>query len=133
MTRMAMLLSGFLAVAPVSGQIPTPPTSQGSKPCREHPDVKPPCFRVHGRLSAWLGTPTFRIWVIGTNRMLGVSDGRFRRPDYPQFPEAINAKLSWDVNIYGDFVVCPFEEDKPGVMRLVCIDSATSLAVRPRK
>jgi hypothetical protein len=133
MVLMAVLLSGFLAGAPVGVQNPTPPTSQGTRTCREHPDVKPPCFKVHGRLSAWLGTPTFRIWVIGTNRILGVSDGRFRRPDYPQFPANVDSKVAWDVNIFGDFVVCPFEDDKPGVMRLVCVDSATSLVVRPRK
>jgi hypothetical protein len=30
------------------------------------------CFWVRGRLSAANGNPTFRIWPIGTHRMLGV-------------------------------------------------------------
>jgi hypothetical protein len=34
-------------------------------------------------------------------------------------------------HILADFTVCPFTPDKPGVMRMVCVDSATKVTVRP--
>ncbi len=30
------------------------------------------CFRVHGRLDVWNGSPSIRLWQIGTHHMLGV-------------------------------------------------------------
>jgi hypothetical protein len=44
-----------------------------SRTCQSDPDLVGACFTVHGRLSAFNGNPTFRIWRIGTKRYLGVS------------------------------------------------------------
>lgn len=33
-------------------------------------------------------------------------------------------------DIYGDYEICPLEPDRPGIMRLVCISSASRLVVR---
>jgi hypothetical protein len=40
--------------------------------CKGDPDLTGACCTVHGRLSAWNGTPTYRILRIGTRRILGV-------------------------------------------------------------
>jgi hypothetical protein len=41
-----------------------------------------PCFTVHGRLNPWNGTPIFRIWLVGTNRLLEMAEARMSRsPD----------------------------------------------------
>jgi len=40
--------------------------------CRLSPVVVSACFAVHGRLLLYNGSPAFRIWRIGTKRMLGV-------------------------------------------------------------
>ena len=64
--------------------------------------------------------------------MLGISEGLFAKPGYRNIPDDLEAKLSWDVNIFGDFVICPFQPDKPDVMRLVCVDFA-NLVIRPRQ
>jgi hypothetical protein len=102
------------------------------KPCHLHPQVVGACFPVHGRLSLYNGTPSVRLWKIGTNRMLGVSQGRFALSGYQNLPETLEQKLSWENELYGDFVVCPFTPAKPGVMQLICIDSGAHLVVKER-
>jgi len=93
--------------------------------CKSDPDIVGACFRIHGRIAAYNGTPTLRIWRIGTDRLLGVDD------DIP-VPEALSRQLDWDVNAYGDFEVCPFNPEREGEMRRVCIESAEHIVVRKR-
>jgi len=89
--------------------------------CKTDPDIIGACFTVHGRLSAWNGTPTMRIWRVGTNRILGDHD------DWP-LPEGLAEHMSWDVEAWGDFEVCPFTKEQPGVMQMVCINSASHVS-----
>jgi hypothetical protein len=88
----------------------------GFQACKSDPDIVDACFKVHGRLSAWNGTPTMRIWRMGTNRILGVQDDIM--------PEALTSKMDWGVEAYGDFEVCPFTRERAGEMRMVCIEKA---------
>ena len=101
--------------------------------CHEHPQLVGKCFTIRGRMSYYNGTPSVRIWRIGTTRILGVSEGRFKIPGFVNLPRKIESKLSLHTDLFGDFVVCPFTPDEPGVMRLVCVDSAKDLKVRPKK
>jgi hypothetical protein len=81
------------------------------------------------------GAPSVRIWRVGTNRILGVSQGQddeYFDPDYCDLPPDILAKLSWDTDLFGDFVLCPFERSQPEVMQRVCVDGGKNLLVRPR-
>jgi len=107
----------------------------GPKPCREHPQVNSPCFTVHGRMRLYNGTPCVRIWPIGTHRILGVSENRFYNAEYANLPPELSKLLRGENEIFADFIVCPFMPDEPGVMRLVCVDSASNIVVRkiPRK
>jgi hypothetical protein len=93
--------------------------------CKSDPDIVGACFRIHGRIAAYNGTPTLRIWHIGTERLLGVDD------DIP-VPEPLSRQLDWDVNAYADFEVCPFTPEREGEMRRVCIESAEHIVVRKR-
>lgn len=122
-----LVMCGLDASAQVS------PAPMAGRPCREHPKLVGKCFTIRGRMNYWNGTPSVRIWPVGTKRMLGVSEGRFKIDGYVNLPAAIEAKLSWESDLFGDFVVCPFTPDEPGVMRLVCVDSATNLTVQARK
>ena len=126
---LAGVLSAVLSVGPAQGA----PSLEKEKPCREHPAVTAPCFTLRGRLSMWNGNPTYRIWPVGTRRMLGISEGIFDKPGYSNIPQDLQTKLSWDVNLFGDFVICPFQPDKPGRMRSVCVDSAKNVVIRPRE
>ncbi len=92
--------------------------------CKDDPDLTGSCFTVHGRLSAWNGAPTYRIWRIGTNRILGVSNDIL--------PESVVGNINWNAEALGDFVVCPFSPERPGRMQQVCVESAKNLKYRTR-
>jgi len=96
--------------------------------CKNDPDIAAACFRVQGRLAVYNGSPSLRIWRVGTNRILGV------RTEIT--PENVSARFSdsdpFDTEIYGDYEVCPFTKEKPGEMQMVCIESASHLVAKQR-
>ena len=103
------------------------------KSCKEHPMLSGPCFKIRGRMSFSNGTPSIRIWPVGTNRILGVSEGRFYLEGYENVPEELVHQLSWETGMYTDFTICPFTNDEPGVMRLICVESAKNISIRKWK
>jgi hypothetical protein len=105
---------------------------EGHRPCREHPKLSGPCFSVHGSMAYWNGNPSVRISKLGTKRVLGVSEGRFFVPGYVNLPEPIESRLGWDTSLVGDFLVCPFTDERPGAMRLVCVESGDHLQTQRR-
>jgi hypothetical protein len=122
------LLIGCVAVsaATASGE------PRAEKPCREHPKLAGACFTLRGRMRLANGTPTVRIWPVGTRRLLLVSEGRFVVDGYSNLPEEISRRLSWDSDLFADFEVCPFTRPEPGVARLVCVESAKNVSMRKR-
>ena len=104
------------------------------KSCKEHPQLSGPCFKLRGRLSFYNGNPSFRIWPVGTTRLLGISGGRFAHPDVDNIPPQVRARLGGlDDELFADFTVCPFENDQPRVMRLICVESAMNIVLRQRR
>ena len=97
-----------------------------SQACRGDPDIAGACYRVHGRLSSWNGSPTARISISGTKRIIGVLD------DFP-LPEDLQKQFGWEVEAWGDFEVCPFTKDRPGEMRMVCVESSSHVTLKDRK
>ena len=62
--------------------------------------------------------------------MLGISDGVFATPGYLNFPQDLAETMAEPgTELTGDFRVCPFTDDQPGVMRSVCVDSAEHIVV----
>jgi hypothetical protein len=57
-----------------------------NKSCRQHPQLSGRCFTLRGRLSLYNGTPSRRIWPVGSDRLLGISEGRFALPGYTNLP-----------------------------------------------
>ena len=96
--------------------------------CKQSPEIVAECFTVHGRLSAYNGAPTFRIWRVGTQRVLGVAGG-----ESPIMPPELKMQTGFDVDIYGDYEVCPFTPSRPGRMQMVCIESASRLLQQSKK
>jgi hypothetical protein len=100
-------------------------------PCERSPRLVGRCFWVHGRLAAFNGTPTFRIWKIGTRRVLGIDD--VEEPH--ELPQSVKQRLPADafaVTITGDYRVCPFTRSRPGRMQFVCLAGASRLETNPR-
>ena len=93
---------------------------------RSEPVGKP--FLVHGRLSVYNGNPSCRIWIVGTNRILGIHEAEQECP----IPTDLLQILKEDINdrlIYADFVVSPLTEYREGVMQIVSVESAENVVV----
>jgi hypothetical protein len=103
--------------------------------CKSRPDVVGKCFNVHGRLSVYNGTPSIRLWPLGTKRLLGVIDPNdvSNAPGETILPVDIKNKLDWNKDVFGDFIVCPLTRQQAGRMQTVCIDSGKNLISREHK
>ena len=97
--------------------------------CKTNPAVVAACFTVHGTMSAHNGTPTFRIYVDATHRMLGV------RGEQDGLPPALIPILmapggdAFGKLFEGDYTVCPFTAERAGHMRMVCVEEAKNAKV----
>ncbi len=86
------------------------------------------CFVHRGQLSTQNGV-AYVLWLIGTNRLLRVTE--------TEFPEMLSPFLDMTspthADIFGKFEICPLEPDKPGHRRTVCVATATRLVVQDRE
>jgi len=96
--------------------------------CKSNPQLVGVCFSVHGRLSAYNGTPSLRIWPVGTHQLLGI----LKDEDPLAIPESIRNSIGFDKDVYGDFLVCPFSQSKPGHMQFVCVGAVSNVRVQKR-
>jgi len=112
-----------------------PTTSQSAKSCRTRSNLVGKCFTVRGRLSVYNGTPSIRLWPMGTKRLLGVldPDNVSSAPGENTIPASVLNKLNFDRDVFGDFLVCPLTRSRPGRMQTICIESGSKLSVRPHK
>jgi hypothetical protein len=103
--------------------------SQGTEnpSCKADKRIVGQCFLVHARYSNWNGNPTGRLWIIGTNRMLGI------REDTDLPPTLLKGLGEFDDTATGDFEVCPLTHEKPGVMQIVCVASAQHVTFSKRR
>jgi len=93
------------------------------------------CYWTHGRLSIYNGNPTFRLWKIGTHRLLGIYSGPGFGPFDPGLNEEDDLELPANLKkydytkatVYGDFEVCPLAAEREGRMQPACIESAKNL------
>jgi len=116
-------------------------------PCKT-PENTATCYWTHGRLSAYNGNPTYRIWKIGTHRILGVYNGPSHFPprtiaddETPELPANLERAYEADHRrwkksdsryyefpiIFADFEVCQLEPEKDGWMQAVCVESAKNV------
>ncbi len=109
-------------------------------PCKI-PSIADTCYQIHGRLLQANGTPSMRLWRIGTNRILGVYSslaryqseqaGHSEDSEAPELPANVHLGDFHDfIEVYGDFAVCPLKPSIPGHMQPVCIESATNLVYK---
>jgi hypothetical protein len=81
---------------------------------------------VHGRLTYYNGNPSSRIWIVGTKRLLGIRESG---DEVANMPKALRDLMSWDREIFADFVVEPLTPYKRGVMQMVRVVSASKIVV----
>ena len=102
-------------------------------PCKT-PTNTSSCYWTHGRLSFYNGTPAFRLWKIGTHRLLGIYSGpsvdRYSLDnENPELPSNVERRFEPYSQIFADFEVCPLEPETPGAMQAACIESAKNIVV----
>lgn len=95
--------------------------------CKEDPRIVGQCFVVHGRLAVRANMRPY-LWPVGTRRLLGIAspDGAIIMPAALQSLFAAHLERQ----AFGDFEVCPFTLQRPGIMQMVCIAAVTHLSVR---
>jgi len=123
-SKLALIILVFLTAA-VHSYSEEQSADNSSKEIAEEP------LRVHGRLSVYNGTPSCRIWIVGTKRMLGIHEFEEECP----IPSELHKILAEDINdrlIYADFVVRPLTERKDGFMQIVRFESAEDIVVTTR-
>lgn len=90
-------------------------------------------FVIHGRLSAYNGNPTLRIWIIGSHRILGVAseEGKESEAIPKTLGDVLNNGEDWFTReFYGDFTVEPLQPDIKGRMRPIRILAVKNLVVK---
>jgi hypothetical protein len=105
-------------------------------PCKTEANAKS-CYWTHGRLMLHEGTPSFRLWKIGTHRMLAIwsgpsvdYEGGAADNEHSEFPANIRRVFRPSKNgIFADFDVCPLESETPNVMQAACIESAKNIFI----
>ena len=150
-TVLLALALGAQAIPQTDPQSAAPPQSaspQRKIPCKT-PENASMCYWTRGRLRFYsIGRPTYRIWKVGTNRVLGIYAGPSTYPprteedyllDFPANLERAykleyerNVKLGIDTpeligDVFADFEICPLEPDIPGDMQASCIEAAKTI------
>jgi len=74
-------------------------------------------FTFRGRISAWNGNPTFRIWRVGTDRILGIRGVCLDDLDLGEYNPLMGKEL------WADFTVSAITPQEPGVMQFICLRS----------
>jgi hypothetical protein len=84
-------------------------------------------FTVHGRLMICNGTPSFRIWIIGTTHILGIDQVD---DSHPRMPDTLKNIISFGKRIYGDYTVKSISKYKQGAMQYVQVISCSHLVIK---
>jgi hypothetical protein len=102
-------------------------------PCKT-PENVALCYWAHGRLSAYNGNPTLRLWKIGTHRILGIYSGPDAEKrdeldnEHPEIPANVRRVFKpFSNQVFADFEICPLEPERLGEMQAVCIESAKNI------
>ena len=93
--------------------------------CRSNVALVGPCFEVQGRAFASNGTPSLRIAITDTKRVLGVLPS-----ENEIAPKCLRSEVTFKQDVVGRFTVCPFSRDRAGTMRMVCVEEVRDAAVR---
>jgi len=87
-------------------------------------------------MELWNGTPSVRIAVSKTHRVLGVVQPNTSFDDLPASVRGIwtgkDPEVDWKTAIHGDFKVCPLAAERSGRVQRVTLIEAVRLSARPR-
>jgi hypothetical protein len=145
---LASIAFGVQAVP--QGARPLTPSPSNAAPQRKIPCETPAnasmCYWTRGRLQVTEGAGAWRMWKVGTKRIVDVYNGPSKFPPRtqeevqdPEFPSNLEKAYRTEVPrlerlhratpepVYADFEICPLEPEKPGASQAVCIESAKNM------
>jgi len=133
-----LLLVAFVFAAAALARPPQAPKERHVL-CKTEENTKT-CYWTHGRLSLYNGgPPNFRLWKIGTHRLLGIYSGPGYGPFDPGFLKDEEGEVELPPTLmkndftksasFADFEVCPLAPEKEGHMQPACIESAKRLVI----
>ena len=132
------LIAGLALCAVATQALPQQSTLKRKIPCKT-PENAASCYWTRGRLGVYNGNPSFRVWRIGTTRIVGIHSGpdaQRRDPEdgeHPQLPLDIVKLVDQLVDghrIFADFEICPFAPQHRGEMQFGCIESAKNFILQ---
>ncbi len=119
----ALLASSVVTAAAMADEAPA---------CKSSPKVVGKCMTFYGPLSVYSGSPSLRIWPVGTKQLYGLR-GTGADPETVALPEKLRAILATNPReVNGKWEVCPIEAERPNQLRSVCLESASELRAVPR-
>jgi hypothetical protein len=138
MRRVPVLLAFVFVASAISGSTQDAKTRKIA--CRTAENAKT-CYWTHGRLSLYNGgSPNFRLWKIGTHRLLGIYSGPGVGSFNDGLPEEAEEAVEMPGNlmdldftsvyVFGDFEVCPLAPEKNQHMQPACIESAKNIVTK---
>lgn len=120
-------------------------TGERKIPCKT-PENAAMCYWTRGRLQVTEGAGAWRMWKVGTKRIVDVYNGPSKFPPRtqeevqdPEFPPNLEKAYRTEVPrlerlhratpepVYADFEICPLDPEKPGTSQAVCIESAKNM------
>ena len=140
---MRYVLISLLGLCAVAAQ--AIPQAKRKIPCKT-PELASSCYWTRGRLSVYNGNPPWRMWKVGTHRILAIFSGPSAFPPRndqdsfnPELPP--NLELAYKAEeprkarlkellpdpAFADFEVCPLEPERKGEMQAVCIESVKDI------
>ena len=139
---MKYALSVVLTLLALTTQIVAQNTEPRKTLCKT-PANQSTCYWTRGRLALYNGAPPWRMWKVGTNRIVAIYSGaaawterKERDGASPEFPA--NLKKTYDSQIkdpslervFADFEICPLEPERSDEMQAMCIESAKNIVVQ---
>ncbi len=123
----------LLATAVIASTILAAPAIAADAPaCKSSPKVVGKCMTFYGPLSVYSGSPSLRIWPVGTKQLYGLR-GTGADPENVALPEKLRDILASNPReVNGKWEVCPLEAERPNQLRSVCLESASELKAVPR-
>jgi len=152
---MRYALISALGLCAVAAQA-LPQTAAKRKITCKTPENAASCYWTHGRLTFYNINASYRIWKVGTKRILIIYSGPSTYPPLgsaaldatnPEFPPNLEEVYKTEYNrrravkdpipewpdpVFANFEVCPLEPERKGEMQAVCVESARDIFVQRR-
>lgn len=115
-----------------SAVLVAPAMADNAPACKSSPKVVGKCMSFYGPLSVYSGSPSLRIWPVGTKQLYGLR-GTGADPENVALPEKLREILATNPReVNGKWEVCPLEAERANQLRIVCLESASELRGVPR-